>query len=69
MTNHDKTDNLNYIVDPTFCKVSRLFVLSFKNKGDRRSYFRYYTTSVEIKDFNVVIVGKIFFNFSIKKKE
>ena len=27
MTNQTKTNNLNYLIDPTFTKVSRLFVL------------------------------------------
>ena len=50
MTNQDKTDNLNYLIDPTFTKVNRLFVLSFKNEEDRTSYFKCYTPSIEIKD-------------------
>ena len=37
MSNQNKTDNLNYLVDPTFTKVNRLFVLSFENEGDRTS--------------------------------
>ena len=40
--------------------------MSFKNKGDRTSYFKYYTPSVEIKDFNVVIN---FFDVLIKDEE
>ena len=33
MSNQDKNNNLNYLIDPTFTKVNRLFVLSFeKNK-------------------------------------
>ena len=28
MSNQNKTDNLNYLVDPTFTKVNRTFVLS-----------------------------------------
>ena len=27
-----KTKNLNYLIDPTFNKVNRLFVLSFENE-------------------------------------
>ena len=69
MTNQDKTDNLNYLVDPTFSKGNRLFILSFESEGDRTSYFRYYAPSVEIKDFNVVIDGKSFFDVPIKKEE
>ena len=31
MTNQAKIKNLNYLIDPTFTKVNRLFVLSFEN--------------------------------------
>ena len=58
MSNQDKTDNLNYLVDPKFTKVNRLFVLLFKNEYDRKSYFKYYTPTIEITDFNVLIDGK-----------
>ena len=43
MTNRTKTNNLNYIIDPTFNKVNRLFALSFKNEEDRISFLKYYT--------------------------
>ena len=32
MTNQAKTNNLNYLIDPTFNKVNKLFGLSFENK-------------------------------------
>ena len=69
MTNQTKTNNLNYLIDPTFSKVNSLFVLTFKNKEDKTSYSKYYTTKVEIKDFNVLIDGKWFFDVPIKNKE
>ena len=31
MTDQTKTNHLNYLIDPTFTKVNRLFVLSFEN--------------------------------------
>ena len=43
-----------------FTKVSRLFALSFKNEEDRTSFSKYYTSKLEIKDFNVLIDGKSF---------
>ena len=62
MTNQTKTNNnLNYLINPTFSKVNRLFVLSFENEQDGRSFSKYYTPKVEIKDFNVLIDGKSFF--------
>ena len=61
MSNQAKTNNFNYIIDPTFDKVNRLFVLSFENEDDRTSFSKYYTRNVETKDFNVLIDGKSFF--------
>ena len=68
MTNQAKTNNLNYFIDSTFSKVNKLFVFSFeinedKNKYDRASFSKYYTNTVEIKDFNVLIDGKSFLMF------
>ena len=69
MTNQTKTNNLNYLIDPTFNKVNRLFVLSFENEEDRTSFSKYYTPKVEIKDFNVLIDEKRFFDVEVKNKE
>ena len=38
MTNQTKTNHLNHLIDPTFIKVNRLFVLSFENEEDRTSF-------------------------------
>ena len=54
MTNQTKTNYLNHIIDPTFIKVNRLFLLSFENEEDRTSFSEYYLPKVEIKDFNVL---------------
>ena len=51
MTKQTKTNKLNYLIDPTFNKFNRLFVLTFENENDRTSFSKYYTTKVEIKDF------------------
>ena len=59
MSKQTKTNNLNYLIDPTFNKVNRLFVLSFKNEDDRASFSKYYTPKVKIKDSSVLIDGKI----------
>ena len=60
MTNQTKTNHLSHLIDPTFAKVNRLFVLSFENEEDRTSFSKYYVPKVEIKDFNVLIDRKIF---------
>ena len=61
MTNQAKTNNLNYLIDPTLSRVNRLFVLSLENEDYRTSFSKYCTPSVEIKDFNVLIDDKGFF--------
>ena len=61
MTNQTKTNHLNHLIDTSFTKVNRLFVLSFENEEDRTSFSKYYVPKVEIKDFNVLIHGKSFF--------
>ena len=45
MSNQAKTNNLNYLIDPTFNKVNRLFVLSFENEDDRIFFKVLYTKS------------------------
>ena len=57
ISNQNKNNNLNYLIDPTFSHVNRLFVLSFENEDERSSYYKYYVPSVEIKDYNVLIDG------------
>ena len=69
MSNQTKNNNLNYLTNPAFTNVNRLFVLTFENQDDRTSFSKYYVPKVEIKDFNVLIDGKPFFEISVKNKE
>ena len=65
MTIQPQINNLNYLIDPTLTNVNRLFILSFTrdNASDKRdSFLDYYVLDVEIKDFNVLIDGKCFFD-------
>ena len=69
MINQTAANNLNVLIDPTFNNVNRLFVLAFPNEEDRRSFSKYYTPTVEIKDYNVIIDGEPFYQIPIKNKE
>ena len=65
-------NNLNYLIDPAFTNAYRLFVLSFAKNilGDKRdSFSHYYVQNVEIKDFNVLIDGKSFFDLPLKMRK
>ena len=53
---------LNHLVDPSYQGVGRLFVLSFENEAGRTSHSTYYLPKAEIKDYNVMIDGKNFFD-------
>ena len=53
---------LNHLINPSFQGVYRLFVLSFENEDGRTSHSTYYLPKVEIKDYNVMIDGKNFFD-------
>ena len=77
MTIQPQNKNLNYLIDPTFTNGNRLFVLLFqRNAGEnnttkdyRDSFSHYYVPNVKIKDFNVLIDGKSFFDFRVKNEE
>ena len=69
MSNMTKNNNLNYLIDPTFTNVNGLFVLSFENEDDKTSFSKYYLSKVAIKDFNVLIDEKTFFNIPVINKE
>ena len=54
MTIQHQNNNLNYLIDPTFTNVNKLFVLPFSrnnNTDNRDSFSNYYVQNVEIKDF------------------
>ena len=60
---------LNYLINPSFQGVNRLFVLSFENENDRTSHSTYYLPKVEIKDYNVMIDGRNFFDQPINSMD
>ena len=71
ITTQTKNNNLDYLIDPTFRNINRLFALSFKNSNDdptRDSFDDYYIPLVEIKDFNALIDNKPFFDQPVRNK-
>ena len=72
MSIQSNNNNLNYLIDPTFTNVNRLFVLPFTRNvnGDHRdSFSSYYIPNVQIRDFNILIDGKSFFDLPVKNDE
>ena len=58
--------NLNHLIEPSSQGMNRLFVLAFENDAQRTSNKRYRIPNVEIRDYNVMIDGKTFFDQPIK---
>ena len=61
-----RNPNLNHLVGPSFQGINRLFVLAFENNTQRTSSKRYNLLNVEIKDYNVMIDSKNFFDQPIR---
>ena len=72
MSIQPQNNNLNYLIDPTFTNVNRLFVLHFprnNNADSRYSFSNYYVPKVKVNGFNVLIDGKCFFDLPVKNDE
>ena len=61
--------NLIHLIESSFQGVNRLFFLAFENDKQRKSNKRYYLPNVEIKDYNVMIDGKNFFDQPVKNNK
>ena len=49
INNQTKNNNLNYLIDPKFTKLNRLFVSSFENENDRTSFSKVLCTKCSNK--------------------
>ena len=57
------------MVEPSSQGVNRLFVLAFENDTQRTSHSGYYLPNDEIKDYNIMINGKNFFDKPTKNNK
>ena len=60
------SEYLDYLIDPCFQWVNRLFVLLFENNAHRTGHTRYFLPKVETKDYNLMINGQNFWSASNK---
>ena len=51
---------LDYLIDPNFQGVNRLFLLSFENNMVKTGRKEYFLLKVETEDYNVMIAGQLF---------
>ena len=57
---------LDYLIDLRYQGVNRLFILPFENTTGRTVQRQYYLPTLEIKDYNVTIDEKHFFDQPVK---
>ena len=57
---------LDFLINPSFQGINRLFLLSLENEVQRASYKRYYLPTREVKVHNVMIDGENFFNQPVR---
>ena len=57
---------MNYLIDPRFQGVNRIFVLPLENETDKEVFTKYYLPTEEVKDYHVVIDERNLFDQSIK---
>ena len=69
MTTEAVNNNLNFLIDPTFINVNRLFVLAYQNVDDTQSFSQFYLPNVMVKGYNVIIDKLAFFDLPIKTEE
>ena len=64
-----RNSNLNYLFEPSFQGINRLFVLAFEGDTQRTSHSGNYLPNVEIKDYNIMINGENYFDQPIKNNK
>ena len=70
ITTRPKSNNLDYLVDPTFRNINSLLFHSKNGNNDptRNSFDKCYMPLLEVKDFNALIYNKPFFLSASKKQ-
>ena len=64
--NRGRNRYLDYLIDRSFQGVNKLFAFLVKDDDGWESHKQYYIQTVEIKDYNVTIDGRNFFDQPIK---
>ena len=57
---------LDYLIEPSFQRVNRLFVLPFNTLDNRTGHSRYYLPTAKVEDYNAMIAGRNFLISQLK---
>ena len=66
---NQRIGSINYLIDSVLDDVRTLYVLAYENEEDRSSFSKYYTPTVKITDYNVLIDHQPFFELPVKNKK
>ena len=61
--------NLNYLVEPSFQGVNRLFVVAFENDTQRTSRTGPYPANIQLKKYNIMINSENFFDKPVQNDQ
>ena len=61
-----QTQNFDFLIDPSFRGLKRLFVLSFTNVDDRAGHKKLSLPTKEIKDYNAMVNGRKAFDQCVR---
>ena len=56
----------DYLIDPRFQEVKRLFVLPFENNAVKTGHTGFFCPTKKIQDYNVITDGKNVFDQEVK---
>ena len=65
----DRDPHSDYLFEPSFQGINRLFILPFENNPHRASHKSCFLPIAEIKDYNVMTDGRNFFDQLLMVKE
>ena len=66
MKSINRKTKLDHLIDPSFQRVNRLFVLAFENNAHRINHTECFLPKVAMKNYDVMIDGQNFFDQPVK---
>ena len=65
-TQNDPSQYFDFLIEPSFQGVNRLFVLTFNANDSRLGHSRYFLLTEKVEDYNVIIDVRNFFDQPVK---
>ena len=66
VTMQTRSQYLDYLIDPSFQGVNRVFVLLLENNARQTVHTSYFLATIKMKDYKVMTEGRNFFDLPVK---